>query len=224
MYKILFIDEEQAAFDSFRDFIDDNQTEEIFQIITQVPLQKLDEMVQLIIDLNPDTVITDFRLNDLKTLIQYNVPYDGSELVHKFLSLKEGFPCFIMTSYDDSAMHETNDVNIVYVKDILHNNEKNSGTKVKFLKRIELQIEHYKNRIREAENKLLELINLRDLGKATIRDEEKIIELDTFLERTIDKRTFIPKEYKSLSNFKKLENLLIKADEILIKYQEKNDK
>jgi hypothetical protein len=223
MYRILFIDEEQAAFDEFNNYIDDNQTEKKFELITQPPLESLDKMLHSIFKINPDVLITDFILNEYRELVQYNVPYDGVELIYKFLSIREGFPCFVMTSYDDTAINKSNDVNIVYVKNIFHN-EKQSGVKANFLKRLELQIEHYKHRIDGAEEELLKLISLRIDGKATIHDEENIIRLDNFLEKAIDRRSSIPENFKLPSNSKRLEQILLKADELLRKYEEKNEK
>ena len=41
-------------------------------------------MIELIIKINPDAVVTDFMLNDAKVDIKYNVPYNGSILVKSF--------------------------------------------------------------------------------------------------------------------------------------------
>ena len=69
---------------------------------------------------------------------------------------------------------------------------------------------------------LLELIKLRSSGEASIEQEQEIIDLDHFLEMSIDKKSSVPLEYKSLSNTQKLEEILSKVDDLLTKVQKKN--
>jgi len=217
MYRILFIDEEQETFDDFLDYVEVSTTKDVIEVQTQFPLENLDEMVELIFKINPDAIVTDFRLNEMKTEIRYNVPYNGVELVEELLKIRAGFPCFVLTAFDDLAVSESDDVNKVYIKNILHNNKEESKAKAKFLDRIIYQIEHYKSRITNAEKELLTLIELRKSGKAGISDEEKIIKLDHFLENIIDSQHAVPIEFKTLSNEDRLSKLLNMVDEILKK-------
>jgi len=218
MYKVLMIDEEKDVFDDFRDYVDDSSLKAEFEIVTEFPLNDLEEMIQVIIKINPDAIITDFMLNESKVDIKYNVPYNGSLLVKEFTAIREGFPCFILTSFDDQAINQSSDVNIVYIKNILHGDvEAKTKARATFLERIKSQINHYSGRIKEAEDKLLALLDLRKNGKATLADENEIIELDTFLESTIDRKHKIPKEYKTLSNTGRLDQILSKVDDLLKK-------
>jgi len=181
------------------------------------PLEELTEMIEVIFKINPDAIITDFRLNEMKTDIDYNVPYDGVELVEEFLKYRQSFPCFVLTAFDDLAVSASEDVNKIYIKNILHNNKEESKAKAKFLDRVINQIEHYQTKIINAETELLELIKLRESGKANISDENRIIELDSFLENVIDRKSSIPLEYKKLSNDDRLSELLKKVDTLLKK-------
>lgn len=219
MYKILFIDEQQEDIDQFKDYVEATNTKENMEVIAEYPLESLDEMIQEIFKISPDAVITDFMLNEYKETFKYNVPYNGVQLVRELTSIREGFPCFVMTSFDDNAIKESDDVNIVYIKDILHNAEKNTKAKANFLERVESQINHYKSRIEEAEKELLRLIELRASNKATIDDENEIIRLDHFLEMAIDKKSAIPEEYKTLSNINRLDQILSKVDDLLKKVE-----
>ena len=138
-------------------------------------------------------------------------------LVEEFLQHRQGFPCFVLTAFDDLAVSASEDVNKVYIKNILHNNKEESKAKAKFLDRVINQIEHYQTKIKEAEIQLIELIELRKIGNTNIQDENKIIELDSFLESIIDRKSSIPAEFKKLSNDEKLNDLLLKVNEILKK-------
>lgn len=223
MYKVLFIDEQQDDIDTFKDYVEKTNTTESIEVISEYPLATLEEMVQHIFKLNPDAVISDFMLNEYKDEVTYNVPYNGVELVNEVLAIRKGFPCFVMTSFDDTAIKESDDVNIVYIKDILHKPEKDTGAKANFLERVEKQIQRYKTRIQEAETKLTELIQLKKEGSATLSQEQEIIDLDHFLEMAVDNRNVIPIEYKSLSNISRLEAIINKVDSLLEKVERKKD-
>jgi len=223
MYKILFIDEEKESFEYFEDFVERSSTKDSIKVLTELPLGELEDMIEHIFKINPDAIITDFMLNEKRVDIDYNVPYNGVELVERFLEIREYFPCFVLTSFDDLAIGESEDVNKIYIKNILHNTEKTKA-KVTFLDRIISQIEHYKSKIQNTEEELLKLIELRKSGKAKISDEEKIIELDHFLEKSINKQSSIPIDYKSLSNTDKLGEILSKVDELIQKVENKDGK
>jgi len=223
MYRILFIDEEKESFEYFEEFVENSTTKDNIQVITQLPLRGLEEMVEHIFKLNPDAIITDFMLNEKREDIDYNVPYNGVELVERFLEFRDNFPCFVLTSFDDLAIGESEDVNKIYIKNILHNTEK-SKAKATFLDRVISQIEHYKSTIQNAEIELKDLIQLRKSGEAKISDEKRIIELDHFLEQSINKQSSIPIEYKSLSNTDRLSEILNKVDELIHKVDNKDGK
>jgi len=216
MYKILFIDEEQDVFDDFLDYVEASPLKAEFEVIVELPLPELDEMRDLVIKISPDALITDFMLNEAKVDIKYNVPYNGSALVQAFIELRQDFPCFILTSFDDQAINQSDDVNIVYIKNILHaDTEKQTKARASFLERVKNQINHYRTRIEEKESRLTELIKLREEGGADIIDEKELIELDDFLEKSIDRKSMVPSEFKKLSNTQRLDQLLSKADEML---------
>lgn len=219
MYKILFIDEEKDTLQDFEDFVEKSPLKAKLESIVMFPLSNLDEMIESIIKVAPDAIIADYRLNELKTDIKYNVPYNGVDLVEEFQSIRNYFPCFVLTALDDEAVNSSNDVNIVYVKNILYNKEEGNA-KAKFLDRVISQIEHYNNKIENYKKELASLIEIRKKGEADITVENRIIELDDFLERSIDGKSVIPPEFKTLTNSNKLDNILNKVDLLLKKIDE----
>ena len=123
-----------------------------------------------------------------------------------------------MTAFDDQAINNTEDVNKVYVKNILHNDmESLPKAKATFLDRVIASINHYRFKVRKANEDLVELLKKRSAGKASYEDEMKIIKLDSFLEKSIDAKCSIPDEYKASSNTKRLVDLLNKVDELINK-------
>ncbi len=125
-----------------------------------------------------------------------------------------------MTAFDDLAINESEDVNIVYIKNIIYKDEKESKARAQFLDRVLCQINHHKSKIKDAEDELQKLIELRQTGKADINDEKRLIKLDQFLENSIDKRNSIPEEFKTLSNSDKLGDLISAVDKLLDEIKE----
>jgi hypothetical protein len=220
MYKIVYVDEQQEEIDHFKYYIKTTPHKDSFEVKDMLPASELATMLESILEENPDAIVTDFMLNEFKTYIDYNVPYTGAELVKEFLKIREGFPCFVLTAFEESAILDSEDVNIVYIKDLIHEEPKSS--KVPFLERIITQIDHYQSRIRLAEVELLRLMQLRRVGNATLREEEAIINLDRFLEASVNNKGTIPQDLKSTSNAERLEALLAKVDELLKKVKNPN--
>lgn len=216
MYKILFIDEEKDTLEDFEEFVENFPSKVELKPLISLPLASKDEMIEYIIKLAPDALVADFRLNEMKNDIKHNIPYNGVDLVEEYQSIRNHFPCFVLTALDDEAVNQSDDVNIVYIKNILYNKEEGNA-KAKFLDRVLGQIEHYKSRIENAKKELDELVNLRKIGKANIDIENRIIELDDFLEKSIDAKNSIPSEFKTLSNSNRLDSILNKVDELLKK-------
>ena len=214
MYKILFIDEEQDDIDSFFDYIEEKDVDGEFEIKSVLPSKSLEEMVEEIISYHPDAIVTDFMLNEIKTLIDYNIPYNGVELVEEILMQREGFPCFVITSFDDEAISKSDDVNLVYIKGILHGTEIESKAKASFLDRVKNQIIHYQTNLVTAENRIIELLQKKEETALNANEEEELIHLDGLIEKALDKRYNIASHIKTESESESLTQLLNKVDEL----------
>ena len=182
-YKILFIDEEKRQQDEFADFMDHYQDR--VELICCYPLSTLVDTIAMIDELHPDAIVSDFKLNDIKDDIKYNVSFDGSELMDAYLDERPGFPCFVLTSFDDEAIYRSHDLNIVYLKRDLHPSK---DDKITFADRIIQKIVSYHAEISNAQERLNDLMELRRNNQATSKDEQELIELDSFLERSLGRR------------------------------------
>ena len=215
-YKVLFIDEEKRQQDEFADFMDNYQDK--VALICRYPLVGLEETIAMIDELHPDAIVSDFKLNDIKEDIKYNVSFDGSELMDAYLGERPGFPCFVLTSFDDQAIYRSHDLNIVYLKRDLHPSK---DDKITFADRIIQKIVSYQAEIAQAQERLNALIELRRNNQATSKDEQELIELDSFLERSLGRKSQVPEGMKELSNMSRLNDLIGKADAILAKLEMK---
>ena len=176
-----------------------------------------------IISLHVDAVVTDHMLNDIKTNIDYNIPYNGVQLVQVFLQERERFPCFILTSFDDKAVDQSTDVNLIYTKGILHDSEKATQAQANFLDRIKNQIIHYRQAIEDSENRLLELIAKKEADGLNAPEEDEMICLDTFIEKSLDKKSILPSTAKAMKESDSISELLKKVDELTKKIDKGNE-
>lgn len=157
-YNILFIDEESTQHDRFLDYFEIVYPEIVPKCI--FPEASLKEMLEKLSEMHPDAIVTDFVLNEIRTDISYNVDYTGIELVDAIHKHREGFPCFIITSFDDTAVDATDDVNLVYIKDVLNTKKDTTKdtSKVTFAQRIISQVDKYRSKINHAKEELSTLV------------------------------------------------------------------
>ena len=223
MYKIIYIDEYQEDIDDFLDYFDEKDSNNKFEIKYLLPERTLDEMYKKIFEENPDAIISDYMLNEYKNDIDYNVPYSGVDLTEKILGIRAKFPCFVLTSYDDDAIKTSQDVNMVYIKDILHGSEEKTNAKANFLDTVENQIIHHKKRVENAETELLELIEKSNEQVLNAQEEAKLIELDTFIEQSTNQKSSLPEELKGTPNLNKLHKMIDNTDKLLEQLREINN-
>lgn len=212
-YKVLFIDEESDQHDSFKDYMD--AVEDQIQVVCVYPEANLEDMIQKIEDEHPDAIVTDYLLNDIKEDVKYNVAYTGVELVHEYRRIRAGFPCFIITSFDNDAVSETDDVNLIYIKNILNNGE--VGVKAHFYDKIREQISKYKTVIVSAQDELECLMKKKVEQGLEPHEEIRVVEIDNLLESSLNDHEKLPEDMKEPSYMKKMTALIDKADEILSK-------
>ena len=213
-YKVMFIDEESTQHEDFEDHFEEYWPEA--KVICVFPSPTLNEMMEEIEQHQPNAIVVDFQLNDKKTDVDYNVCYNGIELLKEIQAQKFDFPCFVLTSYYDDAVADSDDVNFVYIKKNLHFSSDEG--KVSFAQRVKSQIDKYLARIENAKAELSVLLEKRKSGKANVKDEGRIIELDSFLEKTMDATGAIPDEMKHLSNMERLNSLIDKVNQLICKF------
>lgn len=165
----------------------------------------VEDMVQRICEQKPDALIIDFKLSS-----QQNIAYSGITLAQSVDAKLRGFPIFILTSYqDDVYTKECFDVYQVfdferYISDINERIEINS--------KIVEQVRKYIRTLQQWKNELASLI---PLSGTNISVDDRIIELDTWIENSIDGISSLPvKMKKDLSN-NHIQTLIEKIDMII---------
>lgn len=216
-YKVIFIDEELEQQEQFLDYMD--AVGDKLSVKCLFPESTIEEMLAVIEDEKPDAIVSDYILNDMKTDIKYNVAYSGVELLTAYQQMRPGFPCFVLTSFDSDAIVETKDVNLVYVKLLLTSKKMEEDIKVRFCDKVFEQISKYKKSIIDAQSEIDQLIAKRRSGESTLADDERLLELDSFIEKSLDAESKVPDDMKTTENINNLSLMIKKAEELLSKLE-----
>jgi PHP family Zn ribbon phosphoesterase len=92
--------------------------------------------------------------------------------------------------------------------------EKKSG--LELIKNIRILIDNYRKEIADAKNELETLLEKADSSKTiTALEEERIIELDSFLEKSFSKTNRIPNSLKTTHSLDVLSKLIEDTDELI---------
>lgn len=203
--KIAYIDEDESDTRKFQRF-----SFNYFDVIPFIPKVSIEETCTDILDSHVDAIISDFDFAEQLSTIHY----DGTDLVSLFLKKRENFPVFILTSYEDDAISKGEDVNIIYEKKEMDEGET-------FLQRVKAQIEKYKYKLEVEENRLLELIAESKKRKLDASEREELAELDSKIEKALDKESRIPNILRDDKEASDLSELLKKVDELATKLENK---
>lgn len=217
-YRIGIIDDDDAKITQLLTFVslgwedeDGNLLKDNYKDVLlnpfEISLEKnIDEMVDKIVSKRPDALIIDFKLSS-----QQNIAYSGVALAKKLDAKLRDFPIFILTSYqDDLYTRECFDAYQVfdferYIKDTQERLEVNS--------KLVQQSRKYTATINGWKKELAELIPM--VG-SNVDIDERILELDSLIESSIDGTSALSSKIKrELSDTKKIQLLIEKIDELL---------
>lgn len=167
--------------------------------------ENLNDMVDRIYTSKLDALIIDYNLSS-----QQNISYSGIELVAFIQEKLFEFPIFVLTSYqDDLFLKECFDVYQVfdferYIEDQDERIELNS--------KIVEQIKKYRSSIAKWKEELYAL--LPQLG-TNHRIDERIIELDTRIEKSLDGVSALSEKMKEDLGANRIQNLIDKIDQLI---------
>ncbi|MEX2410768.1 MAG: hypothetical protein WD607_05230 [Candidatus Paceibacterota bacterium] len=197
-YKIAYIDEDQSDTRRFQRF-----SYNFFDVVPIIPKDSIEDTCNEILENHVDAIVSDFDFAEQLSTVHY----DGTDLVSLFLKKREGFPVFILTSYEDDAISKGEDVNIIYEKKEMDEGEQ-------FLERVKAQIEKYKHKLETDETRLLELIAKSKKRKLDALEKEELAELDSKIEKALDKESRISNILRDDKEASELSELLKKVDEL----------
>lgn len=170
-------------------------------------IDNLDNMVEVTYASKLDALIIDYNLSS-----QQNISYSGIDLVKAIQNRLCEFPIFVLTSYqDDLFLKECFDVYQVfdferYIEDQNERIELNS--------KIVEQIKKYRSSIVRWKEELSTL--LPKIGTNS-KIDERIIELDTKIEKSIDGLSALSEKMKEDLDVNRIQSLINKIDQLIDK-------
>lgn len=163
-YIVGFLDEEEQWRLTARDgLISDFKVE-----ILDLP-QSSEQIWSVIIEKKLDALIVDFRLFE-----SGEVTYTGDDIITEVQRHNRHFPLFIMTSYENDAFSQCEDVLIIRDKNMFQNEEELSRFKLTLKGRIDA----YYKKEKQYQQRLLELNKLEVL---TRQQKEEKFEIELYL-------------------------------------------
>jgi len=200
-YRIGYIDDDPSEIRSFKRF-----AKKDFEIIAYDLNENttLESLFETIVESGVSALVIDYDLKD-KELVSFN----GDEVADKINEELHDFPVIILTAYEEEALDYVEDPNIVYEK------ERMGDEKQTLLKRIKIKIDSYYRKLASSEKELLGLVEKNDKKGLSAWEEDRMVELDNFLERSVSRKDKIPDIWKRPAGLEKLNELVCKADELL---------
>jgi len=206
MYKILYVDEEIKCHHKFKRYTGGHLNVDVV-----IPHDELSDLLKYMLESEAHAVVIDHKLGDKKP----NVNYDGADVFREFRKIKAHFPLFILTSFDEDAIAEAEDVNHVYPKSVMDRSLGDTSEQVTFNDRIIAQIKHYQKRVSNAEIVVLQLIEKASSEALTADEEANLIELDKFLSGEVGKSLDIPEQLKEPTNTELTQELIAVSKQLI---------
>ena len=142
---------------------------------------KLDELLNRIYDSEIDLVMVDFLLNERGIL-----GFNGDQVIREFKKIKPEFPMIIFTSKDKQAYPAVDDVNLIYDKARIRDDD---AELQRFITVLSKNIEKYRNDIKQREDRIKELIAKRESGEELDAEEKSNLYRLQFELSNLDQRT-----------------------------------
>ena len=163
-------------------------------------LSDVDDVIEEVINKEIDALIIDYQLSSYVSHVDYNGVGIAERADRKYL----GFPAFILTSFE-AELYKKEVYDAYKVFDFeRYMQEKNE--RIELNKKI---IEQFIKRRKEIDNKKEELNKLLKMEGTSQEIDDRIIELDDFLERSLDGDNAITKTEKKRMMDSRFEEMLV---------------
>ncbi|KAF2082010.1 hypothetical protein [Flavobacterium sharifuzzamanii] len=188
-----------------------------FNIVKIDSIDSIDDLLDIIKSEKIDVLSIDYKLKDHNSGFIFNGDYFFSELLDKF----GDFPAFVLTNDVENAKKESKKINPRFIVDKaeIHSfiNPANEKAKNSFIEELKLEIQVHKNKIDSDIAELKELELILEQGKTLDDKENRYIELNNKLSRSISGYDSLPHTYFSQATNDRLDILIKQTEEILNK-------
>lgn len=210
-YTLGILDEEIEQIDTIEAAFED-----VFNIVKIEYAKSIEDLIDIIKSEKIDVLSIDYKLKDHNKGFEFNGDYFFNELLEKFGE----FPAFVLTQNVLNAKKESKKINPRFIvdKEEIHSflNPDNKVEKKKFVEDLIYEIEIHQNKIQEDINELKALESLLEKGEKLGDKENRYIELNNKLSKSLSGYDALPQKYFSEGTNERLD-LIIKQTEELLK-------
>lgn len=216
-YKIAYIDEDKGWINTFyhtfkNDFdvtrIEVNSESSVDSILAELQKSEL------------NAIVTDYLLEE-----NAEVPFNGNRIVEKIKRIRPHFPIVMLTSYPTQAIGHTDDVHIIYSKDILTvENDKDQEELDIFKTKIQSNISNYYRKIEDTNTRIEQLIEKRNNQGLDIFEEEELTKLYILFDELNPDGKDLPANLIHRDSISKLNEFVNETKEILEELKKLNQK
>jgi len=188
------------------------------ELQTIVPEPNLRDMIERIVETRCEVLVTDYRLSEFKSDVQYN----GLDLIQEMQQNFDRFPCFLTTNYVPHALGKLHDVNLIFPKDDYLTEDSDNAEKEKsrlpFFRRVRTKVDEYRANIRKLEEDFDQLYQRSQAERLNADDLQKLITLDERMERVLGGRAALPRLIKEEA-MEPFNDLLRRANDLVEKIE-----
>lgn len=204
-YKVGYLDESASARNSVRQYLKNDFEIILFDIEDSTTINSILDKIK---DQKLDLIIIDFRLNETGF-----VSFNGGDVSEAILNKWPHFPIMMLTSYENEAINQVDNVNIINGKDIF-DGENQEKVDI-FINKIKSNINRYYTHIKNAEIRICELAEKKLNTPLTLTEEEEYSKLFIFLDEIDPENKAFPSHMMNPENVSQLNDMISTAKEIL---------
>lgn len=215
-YRIAYIDEDKGWINTFyREFKGD------FEIIKieVVPESSVTKIIDLLLSSNLNAIVTDYLLEE-----NAEVPFNGNVIVEEIKKIKPHFPIVMLTSFPTQAIGHTDDVHIIYNKNILSvENDREKEELEIFKTKIHSNILNYYKKIEDTNDRIEQLIAKRNTEGLELSEEEELTKLYILFDELNPEDKELPANLIHRDSISKLNEFVSETREILLELKKLNE-
>jgi hypothetical protein len=210
-YVIAILDEEDTERDSFHNYFDNFG----FTCFEDLHMSSnINDLIETIRTEKIDAIAIDYKLMDHGSSFGFN----GDYFFHELNKVLLNYPSFILTNDPDDAKKQSSKINPFFIL----GKERLSLDNPSLSEEIRTIIRNYKESINDYLTKLSTLEEVRKKDGLSSDEEERYVELNNILDKTVDQQSLLPRTFYSNETNSKLDEILEKTEALLGKVSQKD--
>ena len=207
-YRIAYIDEDKGWINTFYQTFKNDF--DILRIEVN-PESSVESILNQLLESDLNAIVTDYLLEE-----NAEVPFNGNKIVEEMKKIKPHFPIVMLTSFPTQAIGHTDDVHIIYNKNILSvENDREKEELDIFKSKIQSNISNYYKKIDDTNLRIEELVVKRNDVGLEIFEEEELTKLYILFDELNPEGKDLPANLIHRDSISKLNEFVSETREIL---------